>query len=79
MKNDIPQRIKDNPSIYIPDGLYCHGRASKIRVCPFWDLDKEKPEQQNGYCHYLKQGDWDFDYTGLLWDMCKECDINLSS
>jgi hypothetical protein len=37
----------------IPKGDYCEG-------CPFWSIDKAKPEQMNGYCSYLGKGDWDF-------------------
>jgi len=36
----------------IPKGVYCDG-------CPFWFRDGGRPEQENGYCSYLKKGDWD--------------------
>ncbi len=62
----------------IPAGLYCYNRQNqtKITICPFWELRDDKPEQENGYCHYLKCGDWESSYTSLLWDMVKECGIN---
>jgi hypothetical protein len=41
----------------IPRGEYCYGRNHK--PCPFWSVDKTKPEQENGYCSYLGLGDWD--------------------
>ena len=37
----------------IPRGYYCEG-------CPFWFIDRNMPEQMNGYCSYLGKGDWDF-------------------
>lgn len=78
MKKDIPQHVRDNPEKFIPKGFYCHGRIKpELELCPFWDCDNTKLEQDNGYCHYLKQGDWEMDWISLLWDMCKECDINL--
>ena len=86
----------DNPEKYIPYGHYCHATLENENECPFWNFDNEKPEQDNGYCHYLKRGDWDLhgkgeifnvktgekieieDYPwGLLWDMCKECEVNM--
>lgn len=72
MKN-IDKKYFDNPEQYIPNGWYCYRGAY---VCPFWDKDETKPEQASGYCHYLKEGDWQQNYTSLLWDMCKECDVN---
>ena len=57
----------------IPQGNYCYGTKCK---CPFWDVIEEFPVQDNGYCHYLKSGDFQHNGLGLLWDMCKECNIN---
>jgi hypothetical protein len=37
----------------IPKGYFCD-------ECPFHFIDKSKPIQENGYCSYLKKGDWDF-------------------
>jgi hypothetical protein len=37
----------------IPKGYYCEN-------CPFHFIDKTRPEQENGYCSYLRKGDWDF-------------------
>ncbi|HEY8890225.1 MAG TPA: hypothetical protein VIM70_08200 [Clostridium sp.] len=74
----ISEDMLNFPEKYIPIGLYCHGRMKpQMEICPFWDNDETKHKQENGYCHYLKQGDWDLGYTGLLWDMYKECDIKL--
>jgi len=57
----------------IPEGNYCYGKKGK---CPFWDAIAEFPAQDNGYCHFLKSGDFQHYGLGLLWDGCKECGIN---
>ena len=56
----------------IPSGYYCYDRLGK---CPYHEIIKNKPYQENGYCHFLKKGDWDFQFNSLLWDSCKECNI----
>lgn len=56
----------------IPSGIYCH---SSNGLCPYWSIDKKHKEQNNGYCSYLKKGDWEL-RGGLLWDQVKECGIN---
>jgi len=52
---DIAQRIA--AWFLIPRGQYCHGR--KDEVCPFWCRDSLMPAREDGYCHYLGQGDQD--------------------
>jgi hypothetical protein len=75
----VLQVLQDNDYLstdVIPKGVYCY---DKNGVCPYWDKNLDKPEQHNGYCHYLKSGDWmdeDIGGWGLLWDQCKECGIN---
>lgn len=67
----------------IPYGLYCYEIESydyenhrlKIKPCPYWSKDPNKPEQDNGYCSYLQMGDWDMS-LGMLWDQVKECGVN---
>jgi len=56
----------------IPFGPYCYDENG---ICQYWSKDESKPDTENGYCGLLKQGDWDFCHTSLLWDQCKECDI----
>jgi hypothetical protein len=84
--------------LLIPKGYYCEG-------CPFHFIDSGRLYQENGYCSYLKKGDWDINAEypdqlevtqrkdgktekimidkeevmplSLLWDGCKECDINV--
>jgi len=62
----------------IPEGMYCYSRDenNKVVACPYWDLIEDQPDQMNGYCHYTETGDFDAEGLSLLWDMCKECDIN---
>lgn len=68
----------------IPYGPYCYEiksvdyKSGKLRSkpCPYWSRDPNKPEQENGYCSYLKCGDWEHEGLGLLWDQVKECGIN---
>lgn len=61
----------------IPEGNYCYTRVDgKFKCCPFWDKLEQFPKQDNGYCHYLKKGDWQGKGLGLLWDQCKECGVN---
>jgi hypothetical protein len=72
----------------IPSGSYCYKFNGKNTVgedglpqfgvdrCPFWDMKPEQPEQMNGYCHYMKQGDFEAEHLSLLWDGVKECGIN---
>jgi hypothetical protein len=61
----------------------------KTKYCPYLSLNPDKPDQMNGYCSYLERGDWsaeipenfpeDFPLSclSLLWDACKQCNVNL--
>lgn len=61
----------------IPPGLYCYTyEGNNAVVCPYWSIDTKQQTQANGYCAFLKLGDWMEDGTDLLWDQCKECGIN---
>jgi hypothetical protein len=68
--NTVPQTKEE----LIPEGMYCYNENGR---CPFWWKDIDKPEQENGYCLYMKKGDQDLG-GGLLWDQCKECGVNES-
>lgn len=86
IKPDIAiEEALQEPEKWVPEGPYYykpnHDSDSIYEItgylCPLWDNDKTKPHMENGYCHYLQIGDdWDAEYLTLLWDMCKECDIN---
>lgn len=79
----IEKALKD-PSAWIPKGMFCisfAGFDSKEGVglyarCPFWELRADKPEFENGYCHYLGRGDWEVEGLSLLYDECKECGVS---
>jgi len=64
--------LVENKNNKIPKGPYCYNENG---ICPYWSLVKDRPSQENGYCKYLKKGDWELE-TGLLWDQCKECGEN---
>jgi hypothetical protein len=66
------QRQKINQQI--PNGPYCY---DKNGLCPYWSKDPNKEEQNNGYCGFMKKGDWEFEFYGLLWDQVKECGVNI--
>jgi hypothetical protein len=76
-------QITDDASV-IPAGLYCYEglgysddtKSYQIKLCPYWSCDPTKPEQECGYCSFLKRGDWEADHWSLLWDQVKECGIN---
>ncbi len=40
----------------IPVGYYCYNDDG---VCPYWSLDSNQHEMENGYCKFLGKGDWD--------------------
>jgi hypothetical protein len=71
--------IPDKDVNLIPPGSYCYEwlrspmEGGQIISCPYWDRDLTKNEQDNGYCHFLKTGDWEGEGLNLLWDMVKEC------
>ena len=74
--------MKNIDTTKIPFGSYCYdikeitdNGTIKTIPCPFWELRKDKPEQENGYCHFLKSGDWESEWS-LLWDGVKECGIH---
>jgi len=56
----------------IPQGFYCYDGEG---LCPYWSIKKDKLPQENGYCHFLKKGDWEFNHLSSIWDQCKECTI----
>lgn len=59
----------------IPKGYYCHDEEDMKLLCPYWSIVRSRPEQENGYCAYLKKGDWENPHLlNLLWDQVSECD-----
>lgn len=57
----MEEKYFQNPEEHIQKGDYCYGKKG---LCPFWDKNTAKPEQENGYCHFLKKGDWDINAEG---------------
>ena len=57
--------------VEIPNGQYCYF-SDRGKPCPYWSMNKNKPYQENGYCSYLKQGDWEVTHMSLLWDNYKK-------
>jgi hypothetical protein len=60
----------------IPKGVYCHTHGFRGLSCPYLDTNPYAHDQDFGYCSFLAMGDWESDKLGLLWDACKECNIN---
>jgi hypothetical protein len=70
----------------IPHGDYCYtpeeapsaenGWVYKVRTCPFLQFLPDKPPQLDGWCDYLKAGDFEENGTSLLFDSVKECGVN---
>lgn len=83
IKDEIDLEIMARePEKYIPHGDYCYAQLNwkdnihHISLCPFWNQSLNHDSQNNGYCHFLKSGDWQKDLFGLLWDQVKECGVN---
>lgn len=63
---------------WIPNNsAYCYkyDKYGKFTICKWWTKRYYKPNQCNGYCKYIKEGDWEDKTTSLLWDKCKECGV----
>ena len=52
---------------------YTYDKKGNRKLCKWHRMSSKHPEQENGYCLYLNQGDWEDDYISLIWDKCKEC------
>lgn len=74
----------------IPEGMYCYKLVAvekraeegtpimKTQRCPYWAINPEKDDQNNGYCALLEvsAGNGYDENMSLLWDQVKECGIN---
>jgi hypothetical protein len=84
----VKEKTESKDTSIIPHGIYCYshtgntvdipgwGQVPETKVCPYWSVRDDQPEQENGYCAYLEVGDWEVPWISLLWDQCKECGIN---
>ena len=63
---------------YIPKNtFYCYARHSgTFTPCKWYSTNENKNKQDNGFCRYIGSGDWQAEYTSLLFDMCKECGVS---
>lgn len=85
---DITEKVKQKDISIIPDGHYCYTpighskKGYKIKPCPYFDTIKNGEYQNDGYCHFIEEGDVNLDGSdreggfGLLWDQVKSCSIN---
>jgi hypothetical protein len=48
-------KINKDTSV-IPKGDYCYNEKGN---CPYWSMKKGLPKQENGYCDYLGQSDYE--------------------
>lgn len=57
---------------------YCYNvdKYGNRKNCKWLRFNENKVHQDNGYCMFLKTGDWFKEGTMLLWDGCKECGIS---
>ena len=49
-------KAKKDTTEIIPKGLYCYDENG---LCPYWEIIEGGEYQNNGYCRFLKKGDWD--------------------
>jgi hypothetical protein len=54
----------------IPKGMYCYtyDENGKYKPCPYHELREDRPEQYNGYCLFLEQGDLELESEMELTD-----------
>ena len=82
-------KVETEVSLIPVNSSYCYESITQSEVeptsfpitnlCPYWRLASDKPDQLNGYCLYLRKGDWEDDGTFVLFDQVKECGVNLSA
>lgn len=72
MKKYIPKN-----TLYCYNIKYINGKRTII-PCKHWSINPSKSKQLNGYCKYLKSGDWYKKGTFLIWDQCKECNVSVN-
>ena len=57
----------------VPEGPYCYRNDKK---CPYLYFSQNYDKQICGYCAFLNKSGWQDNGTFLLWDECKECNLN---
>jgi len=66
------ESMKERKIENIPQGIYCWDSDG---TCPYWSIQKDKPHQENGFCHFLHKGDGSFEHFSMLFDQVKECNV----
>jgi hypothetical protein len=67
---DMANLRNDKGEAVIPIGIYCYDDRGN---CSYWDKAEGAGEQNDGYCWFMRIGDWMEEGNGLLWDQCKTC------
>ena len=74
-KDDMAKLRESKGVSVIPKGSYCYSNMRqsgankdglptfKVDLCPYWDSDDEKGDQEYGYCWFLQGGDWETNET----------------
>lgn len=71
-KSEMMDLIYNKGESVIPWGDYCYDK----KVCPYWDIAKNKESGEGGFCWFLGKGDWWEDGSiFLLWDQLKNCSV----
>lgn len=78
-------KIKKNKSMIPENPSYCYKSIEQSKenpmvfpiteLCTYWRIASDKPKTLNGYCLFLKKGDWEEDGTMALFDQLKNCGI----
>jgi hypothetical protein len=69
-KEEMLKLVSEKGESVIPKGYYCYKFLGtekddsgmprmKTEICPYWDYDDEKDDQECGYCWFTGQSDWD--------------------
>lgn len=62
LDNHYYKNVTEKDTSLIPPATqYCYHCIDGLRrfVCPYWDYDATKDDQECGYCHFLEESDWD--------------------
>ena len=67
----------DQHVVFIAEDVIPKGCTAMTRkACALRGEVRTLSAQENGYCTFLMQRDWESEGVGLLWDQLKACDVN---